>query len=48
MNGNKSVGIYARSAKSSAGTLTMDFENTSGNRVPLVLNGDSSIGIYNS
>ena len=46
MNGNKSVGIYARSAKSSAGTLTMDFENTSGNRVPLVLNGDSSIGIY--
>ncbi|UYI78735.1 MAG: autotransporter-associated N-terminal domain-containing protein [Fusobacterium varium] len=46
MNGNKSVGVYARSAKSNAGTLTMDFEDNSGNRVPLVLNGDSSIGIY--
>ncbi|WP_462425280.1 autotransporter-associated N-terminal domain-containing protein [Fusobacterium sp. THCT13E1] len=46
MTGKGSLGVYAKSAGSANGTLYMDFTDGAGTRKPVVLYGDSSIGLY--
>ncbi|RGY57786.1 autotransporter-associated N-terminal domain-containing protein, partial [Fusobacterium ulcerans] len=46
MTGKGSLGIYAKSAGSTNGTMYMDFTDGSGVRKPVVIYGDSSIGLY--
>ena len=46
MTGKGSLGIYAKSANSTSGTLYMDFTDGAGIRKPVVLYGDESIGLY--
>ena len=46
MTGKGSLGVYGKSAGSANGTLYMDFTDGSGTRKPVVIYGDSSIGLY--
>ncbi|WP_302428180.1 autotransporter-associated N-terminal domain-containing protein [Fusobacterium varium] len=46
MTGKGSLGVYGKSAGSANGTLYMDFTDGAGTRKPVVLYGDSSIGLY--